>query len=210
MLAHSAVNPYFHSALSVAFVESRFNRICDSAYGVLLVAERYAVDEQVAVVGKRAVFFADKLVDLQKFAVAFDAREPLVAVDVELCFRVASFGDVDSREYRHPCPFRIRCHRGDYVLHCVFFHQFAGNRGIRLAYAGEKQPQVVVDFSRSAYCASRVAGAHFLFYGDCRRQPFDVVAFRFLHLAQELPGVGRQAFHIPPLPFGIESVERQR
>ena len=30
------------------------------------------------------------------------------------------------------------------------------------------------------------------------------------HLAQELPGEARQAFDIPPLPFGIQRVERQR
>ena len=30
------------------------------------------------------------------------------------------------------------------------------------------------------------------------------------HLAQELPGEARQAFDIPPLPFGIKRVEGQR
>ena len=41
-------------------------------------------------------------------------------------------------------------------------------------------------------------------------RPADVVDVGLGHLAQELPGEARQAFDVPPLPLGIERVERQR
>ena len=41
-------------------------------------------------------------------------------------------------------------------------------------------------------------------------KPADVIDVGLGHLPQELPGEAGQAFDVPPLPFGIERVERQR
>ncbi len=41
-------------------------------------------------------------------------------------------------------------------------------------------------------------------------RPADVVDVGLGHLPEELPGEARQAFDVPPLPFGIQRVERQR
>jgi len=49
-----------------------------------------------------------------------------------------------------------------------------------------------------------------LFDGNCRRQALDVLEFRLLHLADELPGIGAEALHVAPLPLGVDGVHRQR
>ncbi len=49
----------------------------------------------------------------------------------------------------------------------------------------------------------------FLVDGDGRGEPLDVVHIRFLHLAQELAGVGGERFHVAPLAFGKDGVESQ-
>ena len=43
-----------------------------------------------------------------------------------------------------------------------------------------------------------------------RRKTFDMFELRFLHLADELPGVGTEAFDVAPLSFGVDRVHRQR
>src|SRR5207244_4619797 len=49
-----------------------------------------------------------------------------------------------------------------------------------------------------------------LFDGNGRRKPFDKIDIRLLHLIEELPGIGRETFHVAPLAFGIESIEGER
>jgi hypothetical protein len=39
-------------------------------------------------------------------------------------------------------------------------------------------------------------------------QAFDIVDVRFLHLPQELPGIGRQRLDITALPLGVDGIER--
>src|SRR6202020_3622461 len=41
------------------------------------------------------------------------------------------------------------------------------------------------------------------------QQPVDEVNVVLVHLAEELPGVGRQGLDVPPLPFGEDRIERQ-
>src|SRR5206468_4759181 len=43
-----------------------------------------------------------------------------------------------------------------------------------------------------------------------RRQAFDRVDLRLLHLLQELARVGRERLDVPALPLGVDGVERQR
>ena len=46
--------------------------------------------------------------------------------------------------------------------------------------------------------------------GDRRREALDVIELRLLHLADELPGVGAEAFDVAPLAFGVDRVHGQR
>jgi hypothetical protein len=77
------------------------------------------------------------------------------------------------------------------------------------AGAGEQQAQVVVDFGDRADGGARVVAGGLLLDGNGRRQALDQVHVRLFHELQELPRVGRQAFHIAPLAFGVEGVEGQ-
>ena len=61
---------------------------------------------------------------------------------------------------------------------------------IGLAQPGVENPQIVVDFGHGADSRARRVPHLLLFDGDGRRQAFDVVELRLVHLADELPGVG--------------------
>ena len=50
----------------------------------------------------------------------------------------------------------------------------------------------------------------FLLDGNGRRQAFDDVDVRLFHETKELAGIGRQRFHVSPLPLGVDRIERQR
>ena len=82
-------------------------------------------------------------------------------------------------------------------------------RAARGTDAGIKQAQVVVDLGDRTHGGAWVVGSGLLFDGNRRRQPFDGVHVRLLHHRQELPGVGREGFHVAPLAFRIERVESQ-
>ena len=76
--------------------------------------------------------------------------------------------------------------------------------------AGEQQPEVVVDLGHRADSGPWVLGCRLLVYGDGGRQTFDEVDIGLVHLAEELPGIRRQRFHIAALAFCIDRVEGQR
>ncbi len=81
---------------------------------------------------------------------------------------------------------------------------------MRLPEPGEQNPQVVVDLGHRADGRARRVPHVLLLDGDGRRQPVDVLELRLLHLADELPGVRAEALDVPPLPFGVDRVHRQR
>jgi len=83
-------------------------------------------------------------------------------------------------------------------------------RTARHAGAREQQAHVVVDLGDRRHGRARVVGGRALLDGDGRRKSFDVVHVGLAHDAQELPGVGRQGFHVAPLALGVNRVECQR
>ena len=78
------------------------------------------------------------------------------------------------------------------------------------AQPGDQDAQVVVNLGDRADGRARRVAQVLLLDGDRRRQAFDVIELRLLHLADELPGVGAEAFDVAPLAFGIDRVHRQR
>ena len=83
----------------------------------------------------------------------------------------------------------------------------AADRAVRLAGAGEEQPQVVVDLGDRADGRARVARGRLLVDRDRRAQALDEVDVGLVHLAEELPGVRRQRLDVPPLALGEDRVE---
>ena len=100
-------------------------------------------------------------------------------------------------------------HAGHDILRGMALHLSSADRRERVAHAGEEQTQVLVYFSTGANGAAGVAARDLLLDGDSGRNALDVVAFRLVHPAQELPGIRAEALHISPLPLGKQGVEGQ-
>ena len=81
---------------------------------------------------------------------------------------------------------------------------------MRLAEAGEEDAEVVVDLGDGADGRARRVARVALFDGDRGREAVDVVDLRLLHLADELAGVGAEAFDVAPLALGVDRVHRER
>ena len=75
---------------------------------------------------------------------------------------------------------------------------------------GKEEPEVIVDLGDGPDRAAGVLGSGLLFDGDCGRKPLDGVDVRLVHEPKELAGIGGERFDVPPLPFGVERVERER
>ena len=95
----------------------------------------------------------------------------------------------------------------DHVLHLLGLDRLARGGAIGRADAGEEQTQVVVDLGHSADGRPRVLRRGFLLDRDGGAEAGDVIHIRLLHHIKELPRIGRERFHIAPLPFGIDRVE---
>ena len=83
-------------------------------------------------------------------------------------------------------------------------------RAVTLADAREEHTQVIENFGDRADGRTRVASAGLLLDRDRRRQAGNRIDLRLLHLAEELARVRRKRLDVPPLPFRVECVERQR
>ena len=89
-------------------------------------------------------------------------------------------------------------------------HRLAAGRAVRPAGAGEEQAQVVVDLGDGADRRPRVAAGRLLVDRHRWRETLDEVDVRLVHLAEELPGVGRERLDVAPLALGEDRVEGER
>ena len=81
---------------------------------------------------------------------------------------------------------------------------------MRLAEPGEEDAQVVVDLGDRADGRARALARRLLLDADGRREAGDLLDLRLLQGGEELAGVAGEALDVPPLPLGIERVDRQR
>ena len=70
--------------------------------------------------------------------------------------------------------------------------------------------QVVVHLGDGAHGRAGIRGGGLLLDGDGGREPADAIVAGLVHLAEELPGVGAQAFDVASLSLGVEGVEGER
>ena len=97
----------------------------------------------------------------------------------------------------------------DDLLRALPGDRLAADRAVRPAGPGEEQAEVVVDLGDRADRGPRVAVGRLLVDRDRRRQALDEVDVGLVHLAEELPGVGRQRLDVAPLALGEDRVEGQ-
>ena len=84
------------------------------------------------------------------------------------------------------------------------------DRAVRHPDPCEEQAQVVVDLGYRAHSTPRVLGGRLLLNRDRRREPLDRIDVWLAHQTKELAGVRRERLDVPPLPLGIDRVERKR
>ncbi|MCY1536012.1 hypothetical protein D9M68_714480 [compost metagenome] len=89
-------------------------------------------------------------------------------------------------------------------------HHLAAAAAIQPGAAREQQFQVVVQFGHRADRAARAAHRIGLVDGDGGQDALDAVYLGLVHAVQELARIGREGFHVPALPLGVQGVEGQR
>src|SRR5882762_8344930 len=138
------------------------------------------------------------------------AREAALA-RVGQHFLVLALALLDQRrEQRQPRPLRQLGQLLGDLLRALLAHAPAADGAVLLADRRVEDAQVVVDLGDGAHGGPRVVGRRLLLDGDGGRQSADDVVVRLLHLAEELPGVGGERLHVPPLAFRVQGVERER
>ena len=81
---------------------------------------------------------------------------------------------------------------------------------VRLTRPRVQQTQVVVHLGNGADGGAGLRVGGLLVDRHRRRQTLDEVDVGFVHLPEELPGIGRQRFDVAALAFGEDRVERER
>lgn len=115
----------------------------------------------------------------------------------------------DGRE-DHQARFVGNGQRGiDHLRHGLRLQRQVVVGAVGRAGAGVQEAQVVMDLGHRAHGGARVVAGRLLLDADGGRQALDHVDVGLVHELQELPRIGREAFHVAPLAFGIERVEGQ-
>ena len=152
----------------------------------------------------------DVFVERSVLAVDARLRIPARAERRELLLELAFPAPGNWREHVDALVLRIQHdHVGD-ALERLAGDFLAAVGTVRNTDVREQQPQVIVDFGDRADRRSRVRSGRLLFDRNRRREALDEIDVRLLHLLEELAGVGRQRFNVPPLPFGVDRVEGER
>ena len=151
----------------------------------------------------------DGFVHAHHVAVEIQTRKSLLEQHFDLLFECALVEQAQRSEDGEARAGGVAEGGGDNIVGAVATHFFAAHRRVGMSHAGEEQTEIFVDFGARADGGTRVVRLDFLLNSDGRRQPFDVVALGLVHAPEKLAGVGRKAFDIAPLTFGIEGVEGQ-
>ena len=89
-------------------------------------------------------------------------------------------------------------------------HRSVAGRARRLRQSRKQHFEVVIDLRDRPHRRACAAHVVHLLDGDRRRDALDGVHLRLVHPLEELSRVGRKRLHIPPLPFRIDRIKRQR
>ena len=116
----------------------------------------------------------------------------------------------DRREEEHAGAGRMREQPLDRLIDALCAYRRAAIRTVHHAQPRGEHAEVVVHLRERADRAPRRAPRASLLDRDGGCEALDPLEERLRHLSHELPRVGRQALDVPPLPFGVERVERKR
>ena len=122
----------------------------------------------------------------------------------------ALFAPDHRSHHLDPGPLRQRQHLIDDLVNGLLADLPAAVGAVRRTRSGPQQTEIVVDLRHGAHGGPGVLAGGFLVDGNGGAETLDIVHIRLVHLPQKHPGVGGEAFHIPPLSLGINGVEGQR
>ena len=117
---------------------------------------------------------------------------------------------LNRKEHIQPRPLAQSQQPLDNFVHRIFFHFLPAQQAVRAPDARKQQPQIIEDLRRRGDGRTRIARGVLLLDGHGRRDAIDHVDIRLLNPLQELPRIGGERLHIPPLPFGVDRIERKR
>ena len=192
--------------IPLAFIEGRTNGVCDPVQVVFIKGTNHQpVHQHVCILPRRPVRHVLELLNagqsLRMHVV--DPRKALLHEDAEFLRRDPAGPGAEWHQQVDPGALRQLGDGLDHITHIILADLPPRNGGDRTAHPGEKQPEIIVDLRHGTDGRTGRTGDHLLLNGDGRTQPMYMIHIGFIHAHQELPGIGTEAFSIPPLPFCV-------
>ena len=124
--------------------------------------------------------------------------------------KLSLFAPGNGRQYLNLGALRISHNLIHHLLYRLLADWLAAFWTMGCPHPGKQQTQIIINLCHSPHCGTGIAAGGLLVNGYRRRQSFNIVHIRLIHLPQKLTGIRRQRFHIAALPFGINGVKSQR
>ncbi len=156
------------------------------------VPPHQAIHHDLDVVHLVAFELGQLAAELDQLVIDNGAGEPLRCQVAEERLVGALAAAHDRRQHLEAGAVLETKHLIDDLLWRLLDQLFAGLRIMGRSDTSEQKPEVVIDLGHRAHGGARVATGGLLIDRDGRREAFDEVDVGFVHLAEELSGVGRQ------------------
>ena len=119
-------------------------------------------------------------------------------------------GSYQRSQYKNALSFVVAVNQFDNLFFRIFHHLLTGK--IRIGRSGtcKQQSQVIVYFGSSTYRRTWILVCCLLLYRNNRAQSGNLVYIRTLHSTQEISGIRRKSFDVPPLSFRKNRIKSQR
>ncbi len=114
------------------------------------------------------------------------------------------------RKKLNPASLRHSHNQIYHLVHRLTADHSSALRTVRNTHTGIQKPEIVIYFRHGTDRRPRITVCGLLINGNCGRKSLDALHIRFFHLTQKLPGVGREALHIPSLALRVNRVKGQR
>ena len=134
----------------------------------------------------------DLFAQLTQFAIDAHPHVAILADFIEQFGVFAFLAANHRRQQRQFRPFALVHQRIHHLLHRLLGNRLAALGAVRSTGPGIEQSQIIIDFGHCPHSGTRVAAGRLLVDRNGRRQPFDIIDIRFVHLAEKLAGIGRQ------------------
>ena len=192
-----------YQALAAPFEKGGLDGVRQAGNGITATIHGHTVDEQIQSF-RRVV---RHILDVYDFTSHIDARKTFLHKHFQLSSQISSFSNNNWGKDGEASAWGIVQHAVDHILGGVASYFLSTDGRIGMSGTSKEQSEVVVDLSRGADRRTGIARRHLLLDRNSWRQTFDIVALGLVHTSQKLACIGRKAFDITALSFGIKGVE---